>query len=142
MLLALAGSLIASWLNARSRLASFAVLRALGAARQQIAAMLTWEQAIVYTTSLLLGLLFGAMLALLALPVMVFTSVPSTGATSSLSSSAFFVLQNIPPIQIVIPAALVYILIALVLICIIALALMVRVVSRPAISQTLRLNED
>jgi hypothetical protein len=51
-------------------------------------------------------------------------------------------LQNVPPIQIVIPAALVYILIALVLICIVALALMVRIVSRPSKSQTVRLSED
>jgi ABC-type lipoprotein release transport system permease subunit len=142
MLLALAGSLIASWLNARSRVANFAVLRALGASPPQIAGILTWEQAIVYITSLLLGLFFGAVLAALALPVMVFTSVPSTGASSSASSSTFFVQQNTPPIQIVIPVALVYVLVALVLVCIIALALMIRVVSRPSVSQTLRLNED
>ncbi|HEV2473666.1 MAG TPA: ABC transporter permease, partial [Chthonomonadales bacterium] len=142
MLLALAGSLIASWLNARSRVANFAVLRALGASPPQIAGILTWEQAIVYITSLLLGLLFGAILAALALPVMVFTSVPSTGAGSSASSSAFFVQQNTPPIQIVIPVVLIYVLAALVLVCIIALALMIRIVSRPSVSQTLRLNED
>ncbi len=142
MLLALAGSLIASWLNARSRITNIAALRALGAAPPQIAGMLTWEQVIIYTTSLLLGLLFGAILAALALPVLAFTSVPSIGANSGLSSSGFFLLQDVPPIQIVIPAALVYILIALVLICIIALALMVRIVTRPSVSQTLRLNED
>jgi len=74
--------------------------------------------------------------------VLAFTSVSSVGANSGLSSSGFFLLQDVPPIQIVIPAALVYILIALVLICIIALALMVRIVTRPSVSQTLRLNED
>ncbi len=142
MLLALAGSLIASWLNARNRLANFAVLRALGAAPPQIAGVLIWEQTIVYLTSLLLGLLFGALLAALALPVMVFTSVPTSGASSSASSSTFFVQQNTPPIQIVIPAALIYVLIALILICISALTLMICIVSRPSVSQTLRLNED
>lgn len=141
-LLALAGSLIASWLNARSRQTSFTVLRALGASQSQIAGTLAWEQAIVYTTSLLLGLLFGTILAVLALPVLIYSSVPSTGAVSSLSSSAFFVLQNTPPIQVIVPIALVYVLAALVLICIVALALMIRIVLRPSISQTLRLNED
>jgi putative ABC transport system permease protein len=142
LLLALAGSLIASWLNARSRLTNFAVLRALGATPSQIASMLSWEQGVIYLTSLLLGLLFGALLAFLALPVMVFTSVPSTGASSGLSSSTFFLLQNVPPIQVVIPATLVYILLALVIICAVALTMMVRVVSHPSIGQTLRLNED
>ena len=142
MLLALAGSLIASWLSARNRLTNFAVLRALGAAPSQLAGMLMWEQSIIYITSLLLGLLFGALLSLLALPVMIFTSVATTGASSDLSSSAFFIVQNIPPIQIVLPSTLWVILGALVGICIVALGLMVRVVSRPSISQTLRLNED
>ncbi len=142
MLLALAGSLIASWLSARSRLTNFAVLRALGATPSQIASILTWEQSIIYLTSLLLGLIFGAILALLALPSLIFTSVPATGASSGLSSSAFFLLQNIPPIQVVIPATLVYVLSALIAICVVALALMIRVVSRPSIGQTLRLNED
>jgi putative ABC transport system permease protein len=142
ILLALAGSLIASWLNARSRQTSFTVLRALGATQSQVARTLAWEQAIVYTTSLLLGLLFGTILAVLALPVLIYSSVPSSGTASNLSSSAFFVLQNTPPIQIVIPVTLIYVLAALVLICIVALALMIRIVLRPSISQTLRLNED
>lgn len=142
LLLALAGSLIASWLNARNRLTSFAVLRALGATPSQIASMLIWEQGVIYLTSLLLGLLFGALLAFLALPVIIFTSVPSTGASSGLSSSAFFLLQNVPPIQVVVPASLVVVLLALVVICAVALSLMVRVVSRPSIGQALRLNED
>ena len=142
MLLALAGSLIASWLSARNRLTNFAVLRALGAAPSQLAGMMMWEQSIIYITSLLLGLFFGTLLSLLALPVMIFTSVATTGASSDLSSSAFFIVQNIPPIQIVLPSTLWVILGVLVGICIVALGLMVRVVSRPSISQTLRLNED
>lgn len=142
MLLALAGSLIASWLSARNRLTSFAVLRALGASPPQIASTLAWEQTIIYTTSILLGLFCGALLSLLALPAIIFTSVATTGATSSLSSGAFFVLQNVPPIELVVPASLLFALGALVVICVVALAIMIRVVSRPSISQTLRLNAD
>jgi len=142
MLLALAGSLIASWLSAHNRLTSFAVLRALGASPPQIASTLAWEQTIIYTTSILLGLFCGALLSLLALPAIIFTSVATTGATSSLSSGAFFVLQNVPPIELVVPASLLFALGALVVICVVALAIMVRVVSRPSIGQTLRLNAD
>ncbi len=140
MLLALVGNLIASWLSARRRLTNFAVLRALGATPRQIASILTWEQGIIYTTALALGLLFGALFSFLALPVMVFTSVPSS--SSDISSGTFYVVQNVPPITIVIPGTLFIILSALIVICVIALGVMVRVVSKPSISQTLRLNED
>jgi hypothetical protein len=51
-------------------------------------------------------------------------------------------LQGIPPIQIVIPGSLGFAVLALVVICVITLTMMVRVVSRLSISQTLRLNED
>jgi hypothetical protein len=50
---------------------------------------------------------------------------------------------NIPPIQVVIPyAQLVLVLGAVTLICLAALLLMARIVSRPSLNQTLRLNED
>ena len=55
ILLALIGNLIASWLSARGRLTSFVVLRALGAAPDQVASVLTWEQAIIYATGIILG---------------------------------------------------------------------------------------
>jgi putative ABC transport system permease protein len=142
MLLALAGNLIASWLSARNRLTNFAVLRALGASPPQIASILSWEQTIIYITSLLLGLFCGALLSLLALPAIIFTSVTTTGATSDLSSGAFFILQNVPPIELVIPVTLLIVLGILVVICGVALAFMIRVVSRPSIGQTLRLNAD
>ncbi|HEY6406269.1 MAG TPA: FtsX-like permease family protein, partial [Ktedonobacteraceae bacterium] len=142
LLLALVGNLIASWLSARSRLANFAVLRALGAAPSQIASTLTWEQCIIYSTSILLGILFGAIFSVLVVPQLIFTSVGSSGASSDLTSSQFAVAQSVPPIQIVIPPSLMIALAVLVVICVVALGMMIRVVSRPWISQTLRLNED
>ena len=142
LLLALVGSLIATWLNAQSRLVNFAVLRALGAASPQIASTLTWEQSIIYTTSILFGILFGAIFSALVVPRLIFTSVGSSGTSSDLTNSQFDVTQNVPPIQIVIPPMLVIALAVLVIICIVALGMMIRVVSRPSISQTLRLNED
>lgn len=139
LLLALVGNLIASWQNARSRLANFAVLRALGSNQKQIASVLLWEQAIVYSTSILLGMLFGVLLAILALPALVFTS---TGGNSQITNGEFYVIQSVPAIQVVVPFSLWITLAVLILVCIIALGMMVRIVSRPSIGQMLRLNED
>ncbi|MBO0781427.1 MAG: FtsX-like permease family protein, partial [Ktedonobacteraceae bacterium] len=138
LLLALIGNFIASWLSARGRIANFAILRALGAAPRQVASVLTWEQAIIYSTSIVLGVLFGAFLSLNVVPSLLYTSPPNTDFTSQ----EFFLLQNIPPIQIIVPVLSGLALAAIVGICIVALGLMVRVVSRPALSLVLRLNED
>lgn len=139
LLLALIGSLVASWQSARSRLTSFAILRALGGARRQIALVLLWEQGILYTTALALGALFGVLLSLLALPTLVFTSA---GNGAAVSVGEFYLLQSEPPIQIIIPWTLWLALAILVAVCAIAIWMMVRIVSRPSMSQMLRLNED
>lgn len=139
LILALIGTLIASWQNAQKHLTSFSILRALGSSQAQIAGVLLWEQSIVYATSLILGALFGVFLSLLALPTLIFTSA---GSSVSISSGEFYVLQSVPPINVVIPITLWVALGILVLICIIAVWMMVRIVSRPSISQILRLSED
>ena len=141
LLLALLGNLISSWQNAFNRLTSFAVLRALGSTRQQTASVLLWEQGIVYTISIVLGLLFGVFLSVLALPTLVFTSVGGSGG-GQVTNGEFYVMQSVPPIQVVIPVTLWITLAVLIVICIVAIIMMVRIVSRPSISQTLRLNED
>jgi len=142
LILALVGNLIASWLNARSRLINFAVLRALGAVPQQIASVLTWEQSIIYTTSLLLGVIFGAVLSALIVPTLIFTSVNPENGSNTITNGTFFAIQNIPPNRVIIPSSLGIALSILVDICVVALSMMLLVVSRPSISQTLRLNED
>ncbi|HLQ29415.1 MAG TPA: hypothetical protein VK140_09290, partial [Ktedonobacteraceae bacterium] len=88
------------------------------------------------------GILFGAILSALVVPVLVFTSVGPGGVTSDTSSGAFYVAQSVPPIQVIIPPSLGIALAVLVVICVVALGMMVRIVSQPSISQTLRLNED
>jgi ABC-type antimicrobial peptide transport system permease subunit len=142
LLLALLGNLIATWLSAKSRLVNFAVLRALGASSPQIASTLAWEQSINYSTAIILGILFGAVFSALVVPQLIFSSVALNSASSDLSSNQFYVTQSVPPIQIVIPPLLVVALAIIVIICVVALGLMVRAVSQPSISQTLRLNED
>ena len=142
LLLALVGNLVASWLNARSRLANFAALRALGASPRQIAGTLGWEQVVIYTIAILLGFLFGWMLAIFALPSLVFTSILPNQVTGGVDNQTFFAAQNAPPIAVVIPTELWIVLAALIALCIVALGMMVRIVSRPSIAQVLRLNED
>ena len=140
LLLALVGDLLASWLSVRTRLTTFAVLRALGSAPRQIAAVLTWEQAFVYTAALVLGILFGALLAATVVPALVFTGLPNQD--QAISTGEFYTMQHILPTQVVVPLSLLLVLAALIAICVLALGMMARLVSKPAISQTLRLNKD
>ncbi len=142
LLLAMVGNLIASWLSARHRLTNFAILRAIGASPGQVASTLTWEQGIIYTTALGLGVLFGLLFSVLVIPGLVFTSVAPSGATSTISSSTFYGLQSVPPIQIILPNSLAIALALLLALCIFSLVMMVRIVSRTSIGQALRLNED
>ncbi|GCE26248.1 hypothetical protein KDA_17320 [Dictyobacter alpinus] len=138
LLLILVGNLVSSWLSARDRLTNFALLRALGAAPRNIATTLTWEQSIIYATSIILGVIFGALLSWMAIPTLLFTSAPG----QDLTNEQFFLAQNIPPIQVIIPALLGIGLALLVALCILALGMMVRIVSSPSMAMTLRLNED
>ncbi|HEY7357200.1 MAG TPA: FtsX-like permease family protein, partial [Ktedonobacterales bacterium] len=140
VLLALVGNLIASWLGARSRLLNFVVLRALGSAPRQIASVLIWEQGMIYTAALALGALFSALLIWTIVPALVFVAAPNNGA--SFNSGEFYVIQHVLPVQILLPPTLGIVLAGIVAICVVALWMMARVVSRPSIGQTLRLSED
>ncbi len=143
LLFALVGNLIASWLSVRSRLVNFTVLRALGAEPRQVVSTLTWEQCIIYVTSIVLGALVGAIFSELVVPALIFTSVtPPAGVTSGITSGEFYVAQSVPPIQVVMPSQLGLALLALIILCIIALVMMAFVVLRSSMSQTLRINDD
>ncbi len=142
LLLALAGNLLTSWLSVRRRLTSFTVLRTLGAAPQQIVSVLTWEQGIIYATTLVLGIVLGVLLTVTAVPTLVFNVPPIDAGATVASNNAWFALQHAIPLQLVAPAALGIAFVALVVICIVALTLMVRVVLRPSISKVLRLDEN
>ena len=132
--LAVLGIVIASWISARVRVTSFALLRALGSEPRQLAGVLFWEQGIVYTLALALGVGLGAVLTAAVLPLLVFVSN---------ASNRGFVPADIPPVRTVLPPGMLLgALGALVAVCVLAILLMVSVVSRASISQTLRLNED
>lgn len=140
ILLGLLGNLTVSWLSARSRLINFAVMRALGTAPRQIASILTYEQIIVYATAIGLGVAFGLLLSFLVLPAFVFTT--SAGRLAG-GTGVFYVTQSVPPLQMAIPVFLIILAVGLlVAVCIVALGMMIRVVSRPALSSMLRLSSD
>jgi hypothetical protein len=78
-------------------------------------------------------------LSALALPALIFTSAGSAG---QISNGQFYVIQSVPSIRVVVPPSLWLALGLLITVCIVAVAMMVRIVSQPSISQALRLNED
>jgi len=142
LLLALAGNLLTSWLSVRRRLIGFTVLRAVGATPRQISGVLLWEQGMLYAAGLLLGLAFGVLLALTAIPALVDGLLPISAILNNLSSSDWHTLQQSIPFQFVLPPSLSVAALALVGICIVSLALMARVVLRPSMGQALRVDEN
>ncbi len=142
LLLALIGNLLTSWLSVRRRLTNFTVLRTLGASPKEIASVLLWEQGIIYATALFLGIVFGVLLAITAIPALVFSVLPGSPGVSKVSNNEWYALQHAIPVQIVVPAALGFVFAALVSICIMSLVMMVRVVLRPSMSQVLRFDEN
>lgn len=139
LLLALGGNLIASWLNARSRLTNFAMLRALGSTPRQLASILLVEQSLIYGIAIGLGIFFGGLLAVTVVPALVLSSILQA---PDITSEEFYILQRVLPVSVVIPPALLVALVGLGVVCMLALGMMARIVATPSISQTLRLNED
>ncbi len=142
LLLALIGSLTASWSSIRSRLGSFTVLRALGATPLQVVFALTWEQCFIYITAILLGIIFGLVFSFLVVPVLTFTSVSPLAVSSDVSAQAFYIAQSVPPIRVIIPATVSIALVTLAALCLMTLILMVWLVLRTSIGTMLRVNED
>jgi ABC-type antimicrobial peptide transport system permease subunit len=112
-------------------------MRALGSTSNEVVGMLMWEQVIIYVTGLALGALFGWLLSASMIPALTFTDL-----NSNVGSSQFYTLQTAFPIQVVVPPSLLVGILALAALFILALALSVRVVSRPALGAALRLSED
>ncbi len=132
--------MITSWLSMRLRLTNFALLRALGTSVQQIASVLLWEQGLIYLTALLLGLLFGLLLSVTFVPILLFSNVPV--GLNETNEAAFYAIQHILPANLVIPGSLTLAFTALVVIYLLALWIMISAISKPLVSQALRLNED
>ncbi len=142
LLLALLGDLQASWISVRARLQQFTVFRALGAAPGQVIAMLTWEQGIVHLTALVLGGVIGLILAITAIPALLYVDIPAGGSLGNTSVASFYVLQQVVSPHIIVPASLSIVLPGLLVVFALALSAMITVTLRPSLSRALRLNED
>jgi ABC-type antimicrobial peptide transport system permease subunit len=118
-------------------------MRALGSTPRQIAGVIGLEQGIIYTTAIILGIIFGLLFSLIVLPTFIFTTIVASASQGQVTTGEFYVVQNVPPIQLIVPYLSLMISLAVLLaICAIALGIMVRIASRPSIGQALRLNED
>lgn len=142
LVLAVIGSLLASWQSIHSRLLSFVLLRALGTTPRQLASVISWEQGVIYLLMFVLGILAGVVLSVMVLPVLVVTSIATVDASGTTVSSGVALQQILPSVSVFIPPTLGVVLALLVVICLAALGMMVHTILRPALSQTLRLNAD
>jgi ABC-type lipoprotein release transport system permease subunit len=136
LFLALVGIWVGSWLNARSRIVNFAVLRALGTTPRQLRWMIVWEQAIIYIGAIVLGAAVGFLLSTTALPLLIFADFATNNNFNQL-------VLEVPPARVMVPGMTLGIAFGnLVLICILALVITMGAASRLSLGQTLRLNED
>lgn len=141
LLLALLANLILPLVSLRMRQTNFAVLRALGTDPEQVRHILIWELATVLAASLLLGLVFGALLAMTAVPSLVFSGALPASLVS-ISSNAIYTLQQVVPVRVILPPSLLPALLVLLALCALTLGLLTRLAQRPLLAQALRLNED
>jgi hypothetical protein len=102
-------------------------------------AIIIWEQAMVYGAAFVLGIGISVLMSLIILPAFIFSEF----STITVTTLAFYVVQSLPAVRIVTPVGpIAAVLAGLVGICVLVLGTMTRVVTRPQIGQTLRLNED
>lgn len=141
LLLALVANVLVPVLSVRARRTSFAVLRALGTPPHQVVRVLAWEQGIVFALALLLGAAFGALLSLTVVPNLIFTGIPA-GNIAFVSGNEIFAIQQLLPPRIILPFSLLIALLALVVLCMLALIFIGQVALRPLMGQALRISED
>lgn len=135
LIFSLVGSLVTIWLDISKRLTNFAVLRALGMSPSQIAAVLAWEYGIIFISAIILGLILGILLIGIVVPVLIYSN--------TLAGVSFVSSQNVPPLQEVIPIQQLALALGLLMLLYAgSLSFAAAMVSRPSLSQTLRLNED
>lgn len=135
LVLALIGTLLSSWLNAASRRTNFAVMRTLGMASRQIAAVLLWEQGFLYGIAFVLSIGLGALLTIFVAPTVALLDLAGPGGRNNP--------YDVPSVLTTIPyPQLLLLLMIMGAICLGALLLMAHIVSRPSISMMLRMNED
>ena len=133
------GNLIAIGIYLQGQVVQFALLRALGLLPAQIRNLLIWELGMMQGVALVLGCTFGGILAVTLTPELVFTTTSPNALQTPL---AFYQLQTVLPVRIVIPPAVLLMLAALSAITLGIVAVSVFWLRRLAISQTLRFDDD
>jgi hypothetical protein len=135
LLLALLGTLTAVWMAIGSQRRTLAALRALGFGPWRIATLTAWEQGIVYTFALVLGIVLGLLLArilLPALPLLIFSGafggpIPDGGPSAQLVWPWRELLQTLTPLAAIYGGSI---------------FLVIATTLRASLGETLRLNED
>lgn len=152
LVLGLSASLLGSWNNARKRVLNVALMRALGHTPGQLVRIVLWEQGILYILALVLGIGGGLLLSWTLTPGLLYTPALSVGTAQNVLTSPglnlpgpgeLYLVQNVPMAQAIFPFWPVVVVSGIVLgVCILALGNIVRLVTRPALSEVLRLNDD
>jgi hypothetical protein len=89
-----------------------------------------------------LGTILGLVFAWFILPAFIFSPLAGVD-TADVGQEAFYLVQSVPAVHEIIPLASIAVLLAvLVAICALVLIVMTSIVLRPAVSQTLRVDED
>ncbi len=121
------------WTSLVRRQIDFSVKVALGMTRWQLTYLLLWEFSLVYIIALVPGIGLGIALSQVVTPLLVFTN----------NSGDLFSQLAIPSVQIIMPVQQIIIFLGgSIVFLVILLCLFTLTVSRRAISQALRLNED
>jgi hypothetical protein len=142
LLLALVGSLLASWQSVRTRLLSFVLLRALGTGPRQLAGVVSWEQGLVWSLMFVLGLSAGVLLSAMVVPVLMITSIATINANGITFTSGLPFAQVFPSLTLALPTTLPLVLGGLLLVGVVAQALVVQVIVRESLGQSLRTSND
>ena len=139
LVLAFIGNLSGICIFMKGQVVQLALLRALGMLPAQIRSLLMWELGMMQGVALVLGCVFGGILAVTLTPALVFTTTSPNALQTPL---AFYQLQTVLPVRIVIPPAVLLMLAALSMITLGIVAVSVFWLRRLAISQTLRFDDD
>ncbi len=139
LVLAFIGNLSGFWIYVRGQVVQLALLRALGLLPAQIRNLLLWELGMMQGVALVLGCVFGSILAITLTPALVFTTTSPSALQTPL---AFYQLQTVLPVRVVIPPAVLLMLAALSAITLGTVAVSMFWLRRLAISQTLRFDDD
>jgi hypothetical protein len=138
LILILLGNILAFWIGTKTRRVNRALLHAVETDPGRIASVLIWEQVSAYLMALLPGILIGLLMAFTLVPLLL-NHIPLRGAASP--GDTWYTSQELFPAQVVIPFPLGIALLILIVLGSLALPMLARMISRPALMHILRVTE-